>query len=274
MNTHQTSTDPTRLGTVEDINGSSISVKLGEDIASGLLFVNGEGYRVGQVGGFVRIPAGYVDLFGIISQVGAGAAPGPPELAPQFGNRWLRIELVGEGRRGAKFERGISQYPSIGDPVHVVTESDLRTIYAPGAKEGYVAVGRVASAESIRAYVDLNRLVSRHSVVVGSTGSGKSTAVASLLQVVSDISRFPAARVVLFDVHGEYAAAFGSRAKVFRVNANAAKHEHELHIPFWALNFEEFMTVAMGSVPGTALTLVQERIRAAKLASKPRMPLR
>jgi len=135
------SLDPSRLGTVEDVNGSSVSVKLSDTTPGGLLFVNGEAYRVGQVGGFVRIPAGYVDLYGVISQVGAGAAPGPPELAPQFGNRWLRVELVGQGRRGTKFERGIAQYPSIGDSVHVVTESDLKTVYAPGDDDGYVAVG-------------------------------------------------------------------------------------------------------------------------------------
>src|SRR5687768_6668489 len=119
MRTNQSNSDPSRLGTVEDVNGPCISVKLSEGTPSGLVFVRGEGYRVGQVGGFVRIPAGYVDLFGVISQVGAGAAPGPPELAPQLENRWLRVELVGEGRKGAQFERGISQYPSIGDAVHV-----------------------------------------------------------------------------------------------------------------------------------------------------------
>ena len=72
--------DPSRLGTVEDVNGSSVSVKLSESTPGGLLFVNGEAYRVGQVGGFVRIPSGYVDLYGVISQVGAGAAPGHPSL--------------------------------------------------------------------------------------------------------------------------------------------------------------------------------------------------
>jgi hypothetical protein len=137
MHNPSPSSDPSRLGTVEDVNGSSISVKLSESTPSGLLFVSGEAYRVGQVGGFVRIPSGYVDLFGIISQVGAGAAPGPPELAPQLGNRWLKVELVGEGRKGTKFERGISQYPSIGDSVHVATESDLKTLYAPGDEDVY-----------------------------------------------------------------------------------------------------------------------------------------
>lgn len=260
---------PSRLGTVEDVNGASISVKLSESAPGGLLFVNGEAYRVGQVGGFVRIPSGYVDLYGVISQVGAGAAPGPPELAPQLGNRWLRIELVGEGRRGAKFERGISQYPSIGDAVHVVTESDLKNVYAPGDDDSYVSVGRVASAESIRAYIDLNRLVSRHSAVVGSTGSGKSNAVANMLSVVSNKERFKATRVVLFDLHGEYAKAFGSNARVFRVGADATLGEKELHVPFWALTAEEFISLSMGSVTGTPLTLLQEKLLACKRASKP-----
>ncbi|WP_211233767.1 ATP-binding protein [Comamonas composti] len=260
--------DPSRLGTVEDVNGSSVSVKLSENTPGGLLFVNGEAYRVGQVGGFVRIPSGYVDLYGVISQVGAGAAPGPAELVPQFGNRWLRVELVGQGRRGTKFERGIAQYPSIGDSVHVVTESDLKTVYAPGDDDGYVAVGRVASAESIRAYLDMNRLVTRHSAIVGSTGSGKSNAVANILGAVSDRSRFQAARVVLFDLHGEYAKAFGDQARVFRVGADQTAGEMELHIPFWALTAEEFISISMGAVTGTQLVLLQEKLLASKRASK------
>jgi hypothetical protein len=269
MHNQSSSSDPSRLGTVEDVNGSSISVKLSESTPGGLMFVNGEAYRVGQVGGFVRIPSGYVDLFGIISQVGAGAAPGPPELAPQLGNRWLRVELVGEGRKGIAFERGIAQYPSIGDMVHVATESDLKTVYAPGNEDGYVAIGRVSSAESIRAYLDLNRLVSRHSAVVGSTGSGKSTAVANILGVISDRTRFKSARVVLFDIHGEYAKAFGSLARVFRVGADTKAGERELYVPFWALTAEEFTSLAMGAVTGTPLALLQERLLASKLASKP-----
>lgn len=269
MHSQTSSSDPSRLGTVEDVNGSSISVKLSENTPGGLMFVSGEAYRVGQVGGFVRIPSGYFDLFGIISQVGAGAAPGPPELAPQLGNRWLRVELVGEGRRGINFERGISQYPSIGDTVHVATESDLKTVYAPGNEDGYVAIGRVSSAESIRAFLDLNKLVSRHSAIVGSTGSGKSTAVANILGVISDKERFKSARVVLFDIHGEYAKAFGSLAKVFRVGADTNAGERELHVPFWALTAEEFTSIAMGSVSGVPLTLVHEKMLAGKKRSKP-----
>lgn len=262
--------DPTRLGTVEDVSGPTVRIKLADDTATGLVFVRGEGYRVGQVGSFVRIAAGYMDLFGIVSQVGAGAAPGPPEAAPIFGNRWLRVELVGEGGRGRKFERGISQYPSIGDIAHVVTESDLAAIYAPGDRRSYVAIGRVASAESIPAYLDLNKLVARHSAVVGSTGAGKSTAVASLLAAISDQSLFPAARVVLLDLHGEYAKAFGDRACVFRVGADVSKKERELHIPYWALSADELIAVAFGGLSGTLQSSIQERIALMRRSAKPK----
>ena len=54
--------DPTRLGTVEDVKGATVSVVLDQETVSGLAFVNGYGYRIGQVGSFVRIPIGYVDL--------------------------------------------------------------------------------------------------------------------------------------------------------------------------------------------------------------------
>lgn len=262
-------TDPTRLGTVEDVSGPTLRIKLADETATGLVFVRGEGYRIGQVGSFVRIPAGYKDLFGIVSQVGAGAAPGPPEIVPTFGNRWLRVELVGEGGHGRKFERGISQYPSIGDIAHVVTESDLAAIYAPGDKRSYVSIGRVASAESIPAYLDLNRLVARHSAVVGSTGAGKSTTVASLLNSLANPAIFPSTRIVLLDLHGEYAKAFGDHARVFRVNANPARGEFPLYVPFWALNSDELMSVTTGTLTSGSLAYFLETVTTMKRVSKP-----
>lgn len=261
--------DPTRLGTVEDVAGPSVRIKLEDGTETGLVFVRGEGYRVGQVGSFVRIPAGYSDLYGIVSQVGAGAAPSVDESVQNFGNRWLLVELVGEGGRGRKFERGISQYPTIGDLAHVVTESDLAAIYAPGEKRSYVAIGQVASAESIPACLDLNKLVTRHSALVGSTGAGKSTTVASLLNSLAEPASFPGTRIVLLDLHGEYARAFGDQARVYRINANEENGERSLHVPFWALNAEELVNVATSGLSGVALAQFVESIAEMKRSSKP-----
>ena len=189
-----------------------------------------------------------MNLYGLVSQVGAGAAPQRDDETIQFGNRWIRVQLVGESATLGQFERGISQYPTIDDRVHIVTETDLRAIYGPGEPDDFVSIGHLASAESIPALVDINKLVTRHSAIVGSTGAGKSTMVAGLLGVLTDTDRYPSSRVVVLDIHGEYAKAFKERAAVFRISPDESKGEKQLNIPFWALTFKELAELSLGKM--------------------------
>lgn len=265
--------DPTLIGTVQDVAGTSISVSLVSNTATGLSFYKGESYRIGQVGSFVRIPLGYTSLFGIVSQVGAGAAPVSEIEDHPWGNQWLKVQLVGERGRQGKFERGVSQHPTINDPVHIVTEEDLREIYGPGDPVDFVTVGHLASAESIPALVDINKLVTRHSAVVGTTGAGKSTTVAGLLAALSNQSRYPSARIVILDIHGEYAKALEDRATVFRIAPDTLRDEKSLHIPFWALSFDELVKLAFGGLTEQPLAAVADAVVALKreaLAAQPR----
>lgn len=211
---------PTLLGHVGAVSGSLVSVRQFPGIASGIAIIGGRSYRIGQVGSFVRIPQGYHDLYGIISDVGATATPETLKDATQRGERWMSVQLVGEIVE-ASFERGISQYPGINDEVHLVTEHDLEKIYGT-SESGQVTIGRLAAAESIPVRIDLEKLITRHSAVLGSTGSGKSTTVANLLRSISvghsGGITFSSARILLLDVHGEYGKALANVAKVFRVN--------------------------------------------------------
>lgn len=238
----------TFLGTIQDVNGTTVSVSLANESLSGLTYVDGEGYRIGQIGSFVKIPIGYIDLFGIVTQVGASAVPENQVISQPYGNRWLTIQLIGEGQRNGKFERGISQYPTIGDEVHLVSESDLRRIYGQPDKPYFVKVGHIAGAESIAALVDVNKLVTRHSAVVGTTGAGKSTTVAGLLSALSDSKNYPSARIIILDIHGEYGQAFRGRANIFKINAEIKNQENELFIPYWALNFDELIQMSFGEL--------------------------
>lgn len=251
--------DPTFIGTVQDVFGATVTVELSNETVTGLTFLKGEAYKIGQVGSFVRIPLGFVELYGIVSQVGAGAAP-ENEPDKQFGNRWLKVQLVGEGQRNGNFERGISQYPTIEDQVHIVTESDLKNIYGTGDPQDYVSVGHLASAESIPALININKLINRHSAVVGTTGSGKSTTVAGLLNALSDTTKYPSSRVLIFDIHGEYSKALSDRANIFRVDADKSKGQSEFHIPYWALSFDEFVEIAFGKLSDSALSVVAEQV--------------
>lgn len=255
-------TKSTLLGSVGAVAGATVSIRQAPGVASGIAIIGGISYRVGQVGSFVRIPQGYHDLFGIVSEVGANATPNALLEVRDRGERWMTVQLVGE-IVGAAFERGISQYPSVNDEVHLVTEENLARIYG-AADSGQVAIGRLANAEGIPVRVDLDKLVTRHSAVLGSTGAGKSTTVASLLRSIAlgnadqADAGFPSARVLLIDIHGEYGRALHSVAAVFRVNPSG--DEHPLHIPYWALDQTDLIGFLMGRLDDRQLTQILERI--------------
>lgn len=259
--------DETYLGSVQDVNGTTVSVSISKDSLTGFIYINGQGYRIGQIGSFIRIPIGFIDLFGIVSQVGASAVPDNKKTDQPDGNRWMTLQLIGESQRNGTFQRGISQYPTIGDEVHLVSENELQRIYGQPDKPYFVKLGHIANAESIPALVDVNKLITRHSAVVGTTGSGKSTTVASILNALSDPEKYPSSRILILDIHGEYAQALHDRAEIFKIGANrtAKYQENELYIPYWALSFDELCEISFGEFNSEKdRNVVLERIQKSK----------
>lgn len=179
-----------------------------------------------------------------------------------------------EGQQNGYFERGISQYPTIGDEVHLVSEADLKHIYGHIKKPYFVKIGHIAGAESIPALIDINKLLTRHSAIVGTTGSGKSTTVAGILNALSDSEKYPSSRIIVLDIHGEYANALEEKANVYKINANPEKeNEKELYMPFWALSFDELVEVSFGPISGEKdKMVVLERILKGKEASLEKYP--
>ena len=260
------SRDPTFLGEIAAVSGAALNVRVAPSVASGLSIIRGQIYRVGQVGSFVRVPQGYQDLFGVVSEVGANAIPERMDPVDDTG-RWMKVELVGE-IVGGIFERGISQYPNIGDFVHLAIEEHLQKIYDIRG-HGHVTIGTLSSAESISAKIALNELVTRHSAVLGSTGSGKSTTVASLLRAITTTVEgdepYPSARVLMLDVHGEYSAPLADVAQVFSVEPQQS--EERLFIPYWALDTGELIDFLTGGLEGNRETAFTDKIFQLKLAS-------
>jgi hypothetical protein len=250
-----------------------ISIELSEDTITGLAFINGHGYRIGQVSSFVRIPIGYIDLFGIVSQVGASALPERLAASELHGRRWMTVQLIGERYQRGEFKRGLSQFPTIGDTAHIVTEQDLARIYGRPDAPNFVKIGHLASAESIPALIDINKLITRHSAVVGATGAGKSTTVAGLLLSLSDKKKYPSARIIIIDIHGEYSAALNDHSTVFRINPNVDKDEEPLFVPYWAMTFDELLPITLGSLDDASRGALLEKIRSLKLVAVESKPM-
>lgn len=250
--------EATYVGEVSSVSGGVNSVRLRDDMPSTLLLVDGESYRIGQIGGFLQIRLGYNHLYAVCTQVGAAAAPQTLSESVCSSQRWISVTLFGESV-GGRFERGVSQYPTVGDEVHLVTADDLAVIYNTGKTTGCITVGHIASSSGISARLDLGRVVARHAVVVGSTGSGKSNSVAVILEAIA-AQGFPSARVLVIDPHGEYASAVGNSGRVFRTNPNTQNGEYPLYVPFWALPFDELQGMTLGGLQPATESAIRDTV--------------
>lgn len=244
--------NPTHIGQVESVSGNSVTIKMAGKYPSNMPIIDGTVYRIGQIGSFLKIPLGYANLYGLITQAGVLAMPDALLMAykdnPSVvdGNRWLRMILVGE-QIGSNFERGVLQSPTSGDQVHLVTNDDLRIVYGGYKTQSSIVIGNQSASEGLAAQLDMDRLISRHCAILGSTGSGKSNAVSVVVRAIAE-KPLPSARVLMIDPHGEYASSLAGKCRVFRVGANTTAGEDELCVPFWALPFRELMSIFPGKL--------------------------
>ena len=221
----------TSFGRVISVRGSLARVGL---LASGQVPVSEARATVGR---FISIRcATATTIIAMITEVSCENQPSSDEYMAT-----ASVDLLGEisGGERPKFQRGVTNYPTIGDAVDLVTAEDLRTVYAPSGSD-QINIGTLQQDSSVIAYVDVEEMLSKHFAVLGSTGVGKSTSVSLLLNEI--LKARPNLRVFLLDVHNEYGRCFGDRALVL--------NPRNLKLPFWLFNFEEIVDVLFGGRPG------------------------
>jgi len=151
----------------------------------------------------------------------------------------VELELVGETQdacAGAGFQRGVSAYPALDEPIYLACAEDLAQVYAC-PKVATAPIGNIHQNGAVPAYILVDELFGKHFSIVGTTGSGKSCALATILKAVIDYS--PNAHVILLDPHNEYAGAFGDSAIILGP-------ADSLYLPYWLFNFEEITEVVLG----------------------------
>ncbi len=236
---------PTQIGRVRHVLGATVTVALDSDMAGVSPIYRGKLQPVGQIGSLVRIPQGLVDLVGSVTLLGIAELAGPvtPAETVQSDERWLQVQLLGEiNRATGRFQRGVANYPALDDPVHFVTPRDLTAVY-PGESDQHLRLGRLAAAEEVPVCLDAGRLVTRHSAVVGSSGAGKTSAVATFLQSFVR-GGWTGANVLIVDPHGEYPNALKDQASVRSV---LGEGQDRLRVPYWALPSADILRIFTGS---------------------------
>ena len=140
-----------------------------------------------EMGTLVKLHGRVSTVYGMIT----GLRVPLPSLEPSEKDlRLVELELVGEiqGADGTGFfRRGVSAYPALDEPVYLASAIDLAKVYAR-PNTATARVGTIHQDSIVPAYILTDELLGKHFSIVGTTGSGKSCVVATILNAVIPIS--------------------------------------------------------------------------------------
>lgn len=178
---------------------------------------------------------------------------------PRVERDLFRIVLLGtyrtvDGRRKNTFKRGADSYPRIDARCWAIIGSNLQTLMSLLSSEvdedKRLYLGSFVSDASAKAVADGDRLFQRHAALVGSTGSGKSWAVALILERAAALLH---PNLIVLDMHGEYspltlpAESGKALARGWRIAgpSDTAENDGVLFLPYWMLNQEELLALLL-----------------------------
>lgn len=159
--------------------------------------------------------------------------------------------LIANGS-GYDFKKGTPVLPVPTEPVYVMDSETLDILFSSDGGFDF-NIGTLSNNSAVNFNLHGNRFFSKHIAIVGSTGSGKSCAVAGILQKVVGIdssgyslhSSQNNSHIVIFDLHSEYAAAFNiTGERGFTLNNVTVD---DLQLPYWLMNSEELESMFIES---------------------------
>ncbi|MCO6466926.1 MAG: ATP-binding protein [Bradyrhizobiaceae bacterium] len=245
------------IGTIIEVDGSHIVAELKPGITELSRVFGGDTYPIGQFGSIVKIHFGRRIVFAFVGrlrmkaeyELDRGVAPQAASderviEADLFGEgEWLRDTTVTPAGWELKFDRGVATYPLPQQTVYLTPKRELRVIYGHG-KGPSIHLGEHVGTGGTKCFAEMNELLGKHTAILGSTGSGKSGAVAAVLH--SLLERGAEAglpnwkpRIVVLDPHNEYSAAFPDHQKL-------STDDGSLVLPYWLLNFSETIGLLIG----------------------------
>lgn len=170
----------------------------------------------------------------------------------------IRAVLVGtyrtkEGEGGPSFKRGADSCPQIDQPCYLIQGSNLTAFMGVLSQdvsaENALRLGCFAMDQTADAVADGDRFFQRHAAILGSTGSGKSCTVASILEKAQKLNH---SNLVLFDMHGEYRSlakekvnGYAQYIKIAGPGDLVEPSANILFLPYWLLNRDEMLSMLL-----------------------------
>ena len=165
----------------------------------------------------------------------------------------VKVTLIGtlldrDGERRNVFKRTLESVPEIDSECFIMTDDTLTAFMSviSGADSGMehpLRIGKYTINNGAPAWLDGNKLFQRHAVIVGSTGSGKSFTVATLLEKIAELK---SCNAILFDIHGEYSPITGAGIQHYKIaGPSDVPSEQIMFLPYWLLSYEEMLALML-----------------------------
>ncbi len=257
-----------KIGHIVEVSGTTIRVELSGDVTELTRTHDGRVYPIGQIGSIVKIHFGRRLVFGFVTMLRMRseellevAKPIPPDAD----QRVMEVELFAEGIWNAAegklmFYRGVTTYPLPRQGVFLLTRQETVNLYSAAegqqGSEGYdplVPFAHYVGADNALCRANIDKMFGMHCAILGSTGSGKSAAVAAILHSILDHKangkETCRPKIVVIDPHGEYGRAFKGRAVVFRAYDPIGTEDTvgtPIQLPYWLMSADEFRRLVIG----------------------------
>jgi hypothetical protein len=267
MNTFDVVSD-LKIGHIVEVSGTTIRVELSGEVTELTRTHEGRVYPIGQIGSIVKVHFGRTLVFGFVTllrmrseELIEAAKPIPPDAD----QRVMEVELFAEGiwntpEARLRFARGVSTYPLPRQGVYLLTRQEIVELYksAEGQQtgDGYdplVPFAHYVGADNALCRANIDKMFGMHCAILGSTGSGKSGAVAAILHSILDHKASGQTlcnpRIVIIDPHGEYGRAFLERAVIYRAYDPIGIEETTgtgIQLPYWLMSADEFRRLVIG----------------------------
>ncbi len=243
-----TEKDSSFIGKVQSVDTASIVVKVdNDDVLSNI-----------QVNNLVIIQASKTrqTLIGMVNKIIRTYSDDdiePEDELTANSNDIVKINMIGtlldkEGLRDNVFKRTLESVPEISSEVYIMSDENLSAfmnVISSTSADGNdpLNIGTYALNKHADAYLDGNKFFQKHAVIVGSTGSGKSCTVATIIQ---QIALLKSANAILFDIHGEYSPIVGDNIKHYRIAGPTDTYKDDiLFLPYWLLTYEEMLAMLL-----------------------------
>ena len=166
-------------------------------------------------------------------------------------NDIVKITLVGTfldrmGEETNVFKRTLESVPEI-DADCFILNADAITNFmgiisnANNNGENPLCIGSYILNSNAKAWLDGNKFFQRHAVIAGSTGSGKSWTVATIIEQIATLN---SSNAILFDIHGEYTPITGAGIKHYKIaGPTDINDDATIFLPYWLLTYEEMMSM-------------------------------